>query len=391
VAYNKRVFRTLDGMRGIAAALVVLRHLKQYLVGPVGESYLAVDLFFLLSGVVIARSYEWRLETSLSVLEFMKIRLARIYPLYVFGTLISVVTLIAQGRGVEPGPLMMGLLFVPAILGSQPYPLDHPCWSLCFELVGNVIHARLLRLLTPTVLAGTCAVSAVLLMISAKRWGNLDIGWTHQTFFYGICRLTFSYFLGILLCRHFDTRRGRPAEPIHSNWACAALLGALGLILSGIPHLTRQPYYDLVAVLLVFPALVWGGLIFEPSNRLASLCKNAGLVSYAMYVLHVPLGGLILNLVQVRSQKPLVSFGFMTDLEFGVLFVGLCLLIDRCADVPIRKWLLKEILRAPQSKESEGFPQSLSQTLLLGATSRVKNSSTSSKRLPSSSQSFTTL
>jgi peptidoglycan/LPS O-acetylase OafA/YrhL len=50
---------TLDGIRGMAAVLFVLRHTSAYF-GRISfqETYLGVDVFFVLSGVVIANTYE---------------------------------------------------------------------------------------------------------------------------------------------------------------------------------------------------------------------------------------------------------------------------------------------------------------------------------------------
>ncbi|WP_044531373.1 acyltransferase family protein, partial [Herbaspirillum sp. B65] len=78
---HKDHFLTLDGFRGIAAILVVLRHTTPYFGdNPFFSSYLAVDLFFLLSGAVVARSYEHRLQQDMSLRQFMWIRLLRLYP-----------------------------------------------------------------------------------------------------------------------------------------------------------------------------------------------------------------------------------------------------------------------------------------------------------------------
>src|SRR5580698_5736841 len=95
----RRKYHTLDGIRGAAALMVLMRHAGFYFGGlglylSKGESYLAVDLFFVLSGFVISEAYDGRLVEGLSPLEFMKIRVIRLYPLYLLGLLIgTVVTL----------------------------------------------------------------------------------------------------------------------------------------------------------------------------------------------------------------------------------------------------------------------------------------------------------
>ncbi|NJR13661.1 MAG: acyltransferase [Phyllobacteriaceae bacterium] len=73
---KRQVFHVLDGMRGVAALAVVERHKPDFLFGTaLPASYLAVDLFFMLSGFVIAHAYEQRLRDGLSVVRFTLLRL----------------------------------------------------------------------------------------------------------------------------------------------------------------------------------------------------------------------------------------------------------------------------------------------------------------------------
>lgn len=92
----RRKYHTLDGIRGTAALMILVRHAGYYF-GNIGirlskaESYLAVDLFFVLSGFVIAEAYDKRLAGGLSPTDFMKIRFIRLYPLYLLGLLIGTI------------------------------------------------------------------------------------------------------------------------------------------------------------------------------------------------------------------------------------------------------------------------------------------------------------
>jgi len=83
---EKRRFVTLDAMRGIAAFLVVLRHTGTTAGGWFPEySYLAVDLFFILSGFVLAYAYDADFERGMGFSRFMKKRTLRLAPLYILG------------------------------------------------------------------------------------------------------------------------------------------------------------------------------------------------------------------------------------------------------------------------------------------------------------------
>ena len=63
---------TLDCLRGVAAVIVVISHIgvagsELFVQRFFGRGYLAVDFFFMLSGYVLARSYEPRLISSLTL------------------------------------------------------------------------------------------------------------------------------------------------------------------------------------------------------------------------------------------------------------------------------------------------------------------------------------
>src|SRR3984957_704121 len=80
-------FIALDGLRGVAALWIVLFHIdwtNQVTGGwPIRSAYLAVDLFFILSGFVIFWSYGNRIENSADLGRFLRLRFFRIYPIHI--------------------------------------------------------------------------------------------------------------------------------------------------------------------------------------------------------------------------------------------------------------------------------------------------------------------
>jgi peptidoglycan/LPS O-acetylase OafA/YrhL len=80
---RKHRFLALDGLRGVAAFAVVLYHFRwsNHLTGPFQNGYLAVDLFFILSGFVIYANYS-ALPDLRSALHFIWLRFFRVYPLH---------------------------------------------------------------------------------------------------------------------------------------------------------------------------------------------------------------------------------------------------------------------------------------------------------------------
>src|ERR1700741_1483646 len=79
----------MDGLRAAGAQLVVMRHLPEFFGGfRVPESFLAVDLFYLVSGGVLGNAYGARLQAGgMGLRVFTLTRLIRLYPLYLLGLL----------------------------------------------------------------------------------------------------------------------------------------------------------------------------------------------------------------------------------------------------------------------------------------------------------------
>src|SRR5215468_7063340 len=156
---GKQHFEVLDGLRGSAALLVVLFHVQGITVDftqgklLLPHAYLAVDFFFALSGFVIGYAYDDRWG-RMTTLEFFRIRLIRLHPLVVLGTLLGLLSYLfdpfAAGKqnatlALLGQALLLGLLLLPA----KPLPnrwedthtLNGPAWTLLQEYIGNILYA----------------------------------------------------------------------------------------------------------------------------------------------------------------------------------------------------------------------------------------------------------
>src|ERR1700712_4091363 len=92
---NRARLEWLDLFRGMAGFVVVLFHYRSYLGIPFLEfGNLAVDMFFVLSGIVLGKKYAAAITEGMSFWAFAKARLIRLYPMtFVAGCLIVAMNL----------------------------------------------------------------------------------------------------------------------------------------------------------------------------------------------------------------------------------------------------------------------------------------------------------
>lgn len=312
---SKPHYELLDGLRGVAALLVVWYHLfEAFATSPVDQrfnhGYLAVDFFFLLSGFVIGYAYDERWGRGLRMRDFIKRRLIRLHPMVVLGALLGAAAFFVQGSvrwngepvstGMVLAALLCGLLLIPAWPGAghevrgngEMYPLNGPGWSLFFEYLGNLLYMLLLRRL-PTrwltlLVALTGAALAAFAIGDLSGYGHLGVGWTlaGSNFPGGMLRLLFAFPTGLLLARRF-----RPVRIRGAFWLCSlslAVLLAMPYVGSEQNHLFNG-LYDTLSTLLLFPLLLWLGASGHATDAAtARICGFLGDISYPLYMIHYP-------------------------------------------------------------------------------------------------------
>ncbi|HKU55179.1 MAG TPA: acyltransferase [Rhizomicrobium sp.] len=321
-------FLGLDGLRGVCALTVLLFHASDlFHSGPLSpHGYLAVDMFFLLSGFVIAFVHESHLKAGRSLSWFLRARARRLLPVFYLGATFNIAVFIAMASAgyYPPGfsaaaiwvivPLTT-LMMLPAFgipdNGFSPAMMN-VTWSLSIEWLVNIAYAAIgFRCRTRTlamVAVGGWAVMAVTGYFTGMGW---CVGMSRGDFLsLGLLRGAPSFLAGVVLYRlrargWFDRLPVIAPELLLTLWLCIAV----------VPTFTATPTFDWIAVTLLFPLLMM--LILRSEDRTPAFCKTLGEMSYPLYVVHP---GIIL----LARNTPLFGLDRGPDPLRSVVVTGLC-------------------------------------------------------------------
>lgn len=293
--------RALTGLRGIAALMVVTHHyaLLDLPSRPLWPDlyrgmYLAVDLFFVLSGYVMALAYaHWFTPGRASLLlyaEFVLRRLARLWPLHAVMTLALLASHYLSGQWTAwPKLIATNLLLVQAWGVSQS--LNPPSWSISTELaayllfpglVAAALHGPRVRAWLMAGLAAALLAVAVTLVPDGTqgRRGMLDIHMNWSVL--PLLRCLGGFITGLLLFR--VVRSPVMLRFIALPWtgpATAILI--VGMMGFRVPDLLIYPLLPLLIAALHRGRGRFPGWLASP------LPHQVGVLSYALYLVHYPL------------------------------------------------------------------------------------------------------
>lgn len=397
---SKPRYEILDGLRGVAAMMVILFHLfETYANGQqhINHGYLAVDFFFVLSGFVIGYAYDDR-WSKMSTWGFFKRRLARLHPMVIIGTIVGA-ALFYFGAAAFPkvleAPLwkfalcfIMGLFMIPCgpkmdIRGwSEMNSFNGPNWSLTLEYIGNILYAFVFRRLPLVVLCILCALSAVLTLDLTLGWDIFGLfpvkeftlqsgetvtfggpqysvigGWSlnAQQIYIGFSRLLYPFLCGMIISRLLAKNRtaSNPSgSPVHIKggfWWTSLLLVAI----FSVPCIGGEPgvpngLYQAAMILLVFPLIVLMGAGSRTTHVFSTkVCRFLGDISYPIYITHYPLIYMQMAFKTSHPDAPLWVHVAMSTGVFVMSILMACALM-KAFDEPVREWLKNHWLKGEQ-------------------------------------------
>ncbi|MDN5554631.1 acyltransferase family protein [Prevotella sp.] len=373
---SKPRYEILDGLRGVAAMIVVAFHLfETYSKGPVfqilNHGYLAVDFFFVLSGFVIGYAYDDRWN-KMTTWGFFKRRLVRLHPMVIMGTALGALLfyfsdcsgfpLISKTSWQE---LIMMMLFAFTMLPAttkmdirgwgETNPLNGPAWSLQWEYIANILYATIIRHFSKTMLAIFLVFAAFLTLNLTMNWDVLNVlqarnyaaytvigGWslTPDQICIGASRLLYPFFAGLLLSRINKLIKVRAGF-----WWCSLLIAALLVMprIGGTDKMWMNGIYESTTIIVLFPLIVSMGAGSNVSGRSVTVCKFFGEISYPLYIIHYPLVYLQVAWMRSHPDAPLGVHIFVSISVFAMA-IAVAYACLKLYDIPVRNWLKKNWL-----------------------------------------------
>lgn len=362
-------YEILDGLRGVAALIIVVYHLFEGCGIALGHGYLGVDFFYALSGFVIAYAYDdrWgRMGTG----TFFKRRLVRLHPMVVMGTLLGLLFYYfgqsaafpyigTHSVGMVLGMFVFCCLMLPMpnawdLRGWQDFnSFNGNIWSLTWEYVANIAYALFLRFL-PTAVLGLLTVAAALGTLDVTF--NLDLfgvfsesrvgkpftvngGWslTPAELYIGLVRVAYPFMAGMMLARLKGLLRLRGAFV----W-CSLAVAAIFLMpsFSGVWNGAFEAATILFFIPLVVSLGAGSSLKGEGTRK---VCNFLGDISYPLYITHMPF---VYMQIAWLSNHPEATLPETVLLCVSLLFlsVGTAYACLKLYDLPVRKWLAKRWL-----------------------------------------------
>ena len=361
---------SLTPLRGIAALWVVMFHFCWYFpavhperyTGAVYKGYLAVDMFFVLSGFVITHVYQEgfaRRVTGWRYRNFLTARVARLYPLHITVLLLFVATAIAERAAIyavrgsfEPIPLVgersLGGFFANLLmlqgLWARELNWNDPAWSISVEFLAYLLFPLVFPLLWRTGPVGKSAIGGLLAAVLgwlAYRTGDYFNQWNGV---YAIIRCLPEFMAGSLL---YSAYQSGVFASILSN---DVTLGAVLLLLGALLHVAAPD----LGIIALFPLLILTAVLNK--GQFARLLNSAplvwlGTISYSLYLLHWFVLFVTIEVARLLPGRDLANLSLARSLVLMATLIALSLALATLTypfiEVAGRRWLRQRLSVRP--------------------------------------------
>ncbi len=298
--------KPLTSLRFVAAIWVLLYHFRDHLgldlgrIGLVAHGWMGVDLFFTLSGFILAHVYIGEVQAKrFHYGRFLQNRLARIYPMHLaaLGAMLGLFA-VATVAGVQVGTpeafklsdLPQHLLLIHAWGTTESVGWNFPSWSISAEwgayllfplIAASVLTHRARPGVTLAMALGLCLASYALLDRAHLYFFGIGQGFDQMTAQIGLLRIIPSFLLGVAL---YAYGRARPINPALA-WPLTLVSAFLIILVSTLNLWGGLAWFGLAGVILGLAETSRAGLDAPMAGpRFVFL----GASSYALYMTHLP-------------------------------------------------------------------------------------------------------
>lgn len=299
----------LESIRGLAALLVLFYHIPQWNnlldIGVINNSYLMVDLFFILSGFLIHTIYSPRIHSTSDLYRFQFLRLGRLYPVHLVFLLafllIEVTKYFAERKlGLSnvrassfstntPQALIEQFLLLQSVLSNNAATFNSPAWSISVEFYTYFIFGLFVLVLRD---------QAVKVFASLTLTSLLILTMNHTPESDNLLRCLTGFFIGCLTAHASQRSRIKP----HRYFSIAVLISII-LFLQ-----VKPPQYLDILIYFLVPPLIFS--IMRNRNGFLNKILNArilvwlGALSYSLYMSHSLVIWGVANIFKRVLQRP---------------------------------------------------------------------------------------
>lgn len=349
--------RSLTGLRGLAAVWVMIGHYigdgpaNQTVRDVVEHMYLAVDIFMVLSGFVLARSHDgdFRLPFGAGqVGRFLWRRIARIYPIYVLSSFVCLL-LVVTGIDVWGSPVLSVPMILTNLAMAQswggPYDgLNAVSWSISTEWAANLLFPvfGFLFMRGSMRRSGYAALATVLglVIFAVLSGGNAPDdppmfgALTWYSFPGSMVRCITEFMLGMYCWR---VRRDVPG---------VAWLGGDGVLVPAVllmSAMTLDQSMDMAFVLLALGLII--GFSYERSFVAAAFASRVprflGMISFSLYLWHIPMLQLAPGVTALMEQSGVWQPWLVGRVVLMLLVIAVSAASFAAVEKPAQRWLLR--------------------------------------------------
>lgn len=330
----------LHALRAIASLTIVVYHFRYYSPFPwfatfpwLAKGYLGVDLFFVLSGLIISHVYSNALtERRETYSRFIFLRIARVFPLHAFIMVLMLVATLMSGKTLTTNDIKDWLtltLMIRQWLMPEGYVWNSPAWSISAEMFAYAVVYPLVLALTRTVsdrsaaqalfAVGTTLLCAVIYLDGSINGGSGALP---------LLRVTGGFAIG---CGLFHLLRGESREASYDRWFYAGLgVAVLALHLrSDLGILTGLSV--VVAATYITTGPVARFLECRPLHYL-------GEISFSLYLCHMPTFAAARTIAKSYGFHPGPMFCMITLLLSLAVASALYGWVECPARMLLRRW-----------------------------------------------------